>query len=293
MKPKSLQIALVVAVIGIIALVYFSGKNSTEKTVEFQEGASVAPHSDEWGFNIESAIEMELEKPGLSPLITELYPKGENVDTLTWLPVVARAWDSLGHGLFAGYYFEKLALKTGNADHWYFAGQRFFGLSNRTTDTFARRQISNRAIFTLEKTIALNPMNLRAKAELGVSYMENIQKGRSPMMGIGLLREVLQVDSLQVDALYYLGYLSMKSSQFDKAASRFRKLTQLQPDVPMYYDLLANAYAKLGKKEKAMKAMQTMAELLKTEEADKRLDEFSEALNAAPLHEQAAPSSSE
>lgn len=51
----------------------------------------------------------------------------------------------------------------------------------------------------------------------------------NPMQGIFMMREVLEQDPENRDAIYQMGILSMQTGQFDKAIGRFQDLTRLYP----------------------------------------------------------------
>jgi len=277
MTKRLIQIAVVLTVSLLVVIIFLQNKNSAEDTLQVSPDAKL-PNQSNWDYNLQSAIEGELEKDSVAIHFGSLY-QTEGFDSIAWLPVVAKKWDSLGHSLFAGFYFEKLAEKSNDSKDWYSAAVRYFNLVNRTNDTFARRQIGTHAIKSLQKTVELDPENLKAKAELGASYMEIMPVGISPMTGVGLLREVLQQDSNNIDALYYLSYLSMKSGQYEKAVSRLEKLTKLEPEEPAYYEYLANAYLKVGDKENAESSIRKYADLESDDGAKKRALDFIKQLN--------------
>ncbi len=54
-----------------------------------------------------------------------------------------------------------------------------------------------------------------------------VQFGGQPMQGIQLLREVLQEDPNQKDAIYHLGVFSVQSQQWGKGLNRFNHLKEL------------------------------------------------------------------
>lgn len=58
----------------------------------------------------------------------------------------------------------------------------------------------------------------------------DLVNGENPMEGIMQLRELIQKDSTNVDAQYYLGLFSVKSGQNEKAVDRFEKVLALRPD---------------------------------------------------------------
>ncbi|MBI3143322.1 MAG: tetratricopeptide repeat protein [Bacteroidetes bacterium] len=273
------QIVVILAVSLLTLSLYLAGKNSSTGILQLSEGTMPNQESD-WDFNMRSAIAMELEKDSVKSVVGALYPQdAERADPMTWMPQVAQAWDSLGHSLFAGYYFEQLAKHTGSVDYWYKAGFRFFNLVNLTSDTLARRELGAHALEALKATLVLDASNLKAKAELGVLYMELLPDGVTPMTGVGLLMEVLQEDSNHLEALYYMSYLSMKSGQYDKAVKRLKKLVSLVPLEAKYHEYLANAYLQAGKPDKALGSIRRYAELDGRPNAQKRADFFIKQLN--------------
>lgn len=276
MSIKPAQIGIIVAVGLLIGAIYYAGKNSPEGSIEIDGTVKPVDETD-WDYNIGLTIEDLLKVDSIASFMKGVYPKNPSQDSSMWLQSAAKSWDSLGHDLMAGYYYEKLAKKTNLATDWYAAAGRFFSLQNLAPDSFVRSQLADHAIEGLKKTIELEPDNLKAKAELGVSYMEN--PNMPPMMGIGLLREVLQVDPDHTEALYYMGYLSMKSGQYEKAVERLSRLTELHPERPEYYQYLSQAYLQLGDKENAITALQSYIDKESNEEARSTALKLIEQLN--------------
>lgn len=68
------------------------------------------------------------------------------------------------------------------------------------------------------------PGSADAKIERALALME---MGKSPMEGIMLFREVLDEDSMNVKAHFYLGQFSLQSGQMDKAIMRFEKVISI------------------------------------------------------------------
>lgn len=106
-----------------------------------------------------------------------------------------------------------------------------------------------------EQTPEPEPTNeLDAKVAEAVAI---IQSGDGPpMRAIGLLREVITLDSNHLGALYWLGEFSVMSGQFERAIERFEKLHTLQPHNTEYCTKLAQAYAGSGQKEKGVRVLQ-------------------------------------
>ena len=99
-----------------------------------------------------------------------------------------------------------------------------------------------------------------------------INGGGAPMKGIQKLRDVLAADSNHVGAIRQLGFLSMRTNQFEKAIKRFERLLEINPEESQAYFLLGEAYEGLGDKKNAIKAFESFVSLTKNEEAKKAVE---------------------
>lgn len=99
-----------------------------------------------------------------------------------------------------------------------------------------------------------------------------INGGGAPMKGIQMLRDVLAADSNHLGAIRQLGFLSMRTGQYDKAIGRFERLLEINPNESQAYFLLGEAHEGLGDKENAVKAYQSFVDMTKNEEAKKTVE---------------------
>ena len=152
--------------------------------------------------------------------------------------------------LMAVYFKEKAVLKN-TEEAWMQAGDVFF-----KTFRFAESNqhvMIEEAVQSFEKVLAMNPANLKAKTALGVCYVEGAsQLGEMPMKGIGLLMEVLEEDSTNIDALINLGYFSIQSTQYDKALERFNRVLEIDPENAEAFLYLTDLYVQMGEIEKGI-----------------------------------------
>lgn len=65
------------------------------------------------------------------------------------------------------------------------------------------------------------------RVQLGISY---VQGGGAPMVGIGMLKDVLKEDPNNKYALWTLGTFSQQSGQHDKAILRFEDLLNIETE---------------------------------------------------------------
>jgi cytochrome c-type biogenesis protein CcmH/NrfG len=89
----------------------------------------------------------------------------------------------------------------------------------------------------------------------------------SPMQGIILLREVLESDPVNEQAMFNLGILSIQSRQYDKAIERLEKLVSIYPENLQAQFYLGVSYFESGEKQKAKK----LFELVKVKDNDPAL----------------------
>ncbi len=152
--------------------------------------------------------------------------------------------------LMADFFKEKATISQ-TEEAWMQAGDIFF-----KTFRFSNADghvVIEEAIAAYEKALELNPDNLSAKTALGVCYVEGAGAlGEAPMKGIGLLMEVLAVDSNNIDALINLGYFSIQSTQYDKAIERFNKVLEIDPENAEAYLYMTDLYVQMGEIEKGL-----------------------------------------
>ncbi len=152
--------------------------------------------------------------------------------------------------LMADFFKEKAKILQ-SEDAWMQTGDIFFK-TFRFSDADGHVVIEE-AINSYEEVLALNPNNLAAKTALGVCYVEGAGAlGEAPMKGIGLLMEVLAIDSNNIDALINLGYFSIQSTQYDKAIERFNKVLEVDPENAEAYLYMTDLYVQMGDIEKGL-----------------------------------------
>jgi len=95
---------------------------------------------------------------------------------------------------------------------------------------------------------------LDAKVDEAVAI---IQSGEgAPMQAIGMLLEVLKENPDHEKALMWLGNFSMMSGQWEKAVDRFHHLTQIRPEIEMYWLNKSQSLLQMGDTTAAMTSAQ-------------------------------------
>lgn len=94
------------------------------------------------------------------------------------------------------------------------------------------------------------------KNKIAMTYVSS----SNPMRGIAMLREILEQDPQNEDAIYNMGLLSLQSGQYDKAAQRFEQLVRINAQNIQGQFYLGLSYYELGERDKA----RTQFELVKS-----------------------------
>ena len=88
-------------------------------------------------------------------------------------------------------------------------------------------------IITVILIVLLFNLDITQNKEETKGYDTKIQlaiekvKGQNPMEGIMMLKEIVDQDPENVEALFYLGMFSMESGQFEKAVVRFQSILSI------------------------------------------------------------------
>lgn len=164
------------------------------------------------------------------------------------------------NSLGAAYHTYQLFLLTKNNEDLANAAKLYYQAYQNSVVPQNKSVIAQSAAQVIDEYIKTNPGDdvlQTSKVHLAECYVEGMG---AAMQGVPLLREVLAVDSNNVEALFLLGKMSIQSGQLDKAVSRFSRLIELRPDTLEYYLYLAQVFSMQGSPEKAA---QTLAECRK------------------------------
>lgn len=92
----------------------------------------------------------------------------------------------------------------------------------------------------LETTNAQENINKTNSIESALEFLE----GNNPMEGVFMLREILEKEPKNTQALYYLGVLSIQTAQYENAINRFNQIIAIDSsDKKAYLQLgISNYY---------------------------------------------------
>ncbi len=87
---------------------------------------------------------------------------------------------------------------------------------------------------------------------LKLAMAVELVNGPNPMEGIMMLRELVEKDSVNIEAQYWLGVFAVKSGQFERAIERFEKVLRINPNYLAATIDLGGVYLEMSDTEKAM-----------------------------------------
>ncbi len=274
---SKLRIGLIAGAVVLVAAIFLLPKTSPKDQPEKKEEVKA---ENAISFSFEDFISSSKTKIGWDSgnkvSVWEDSIK-KNIASSTSYDSIAKAWDEAKVPGISAWYFEQKAVKTGNEKDWLNAAYRYFDAFKIGKDSLEAAYFTDKAVKTYSKVIELNPDNLDAKTDLGVLYAEGTME---PMKGIMLLREVITADPKHENAQLNLGFLSMKSGQFDKAIERFAKVLEINPARIDMYVYMGEAYVRTGNKEKAIENLKLFKNLSNDQAMIKDVDDYIASLQA-------------
>jgi tetratricopeptide (TPR) repeat protein len=268
----------VVAFCAVLACcIYAFSKKAPAEVLKQKQGAEAKVDTSFSFLDFKTSAKNALDSSSLALLV-----KWESKDDTASLRNLAGFWASLNNAGLSACYLEQLSGLIPNGENWFNTGYRFLVASRATEKQGEKMYFCRKAINAFSSALKVDSSNLEAKANLGVCYVEGSQiLGTQPMQGVGLLKEVLEKDPKNITALINLGYFSIQSGQYDKALERFNLVVAIKPDYLDAYIYLADTYQRMGKKDEAIKVLETLKSKNKNPEVEANVNEFIRELKAS------------
>lgn len=259
-STSKIQVFLIIFILGLIAFIFFYGKNNPVLVLQEDdpEFSQTNYKQEQESFLVKEVLEQAEIDFELSA--SESYQQLKFSDADEAYLNLGHFWDSLEVKILSAYFLLLYADKYPEESTYYNAGIRYMEAKKIAKDQSIYEYAVENAMFALYQTLDYNPANLDARAELAICYIN----GKSQVMkGVGMLREITEANPEHQKALFYLGFLSMRSQQYEKAVERFKKLTEIQPEDPFNYYYLGQAYVELKEYENALEAFNAYSRYVK------------------------------
>ncbi|MEQ8925590.1 MAG: tetratricopeptide repeat protein [Fulvivirga sp.] len=189
-------------------------------------------------------------------------------DSLAELYLAANKYDS------AAKFFEIIAEKQPNRANWLKTGNTYYEAYGFAMDKNKQEMLGSKAQEYFNKVLTQDASDLSTKNKLAMTYLST----SNPMQGIMMLREILETDPKNEEAMFNLGILSMQSGQYDKAVERFSGLVAQYPNNTQAQFFLGVSYLEVGNKEKAKEQFNLVKSLDKDPSVQATVDSYLEDL---------------
>jgi tetratricopeptide (TPR) repeat protein len=236
--------------------------------------------------SISTAGSVAFNLKSLEQKVTDMLPKDKalkldgfkSTSDLAHYDSISALFDEVNQPGLAATYMEQKAKEDNTEKSFINAAYRYFDAFKMADDSIERNYFVQKAIETYSIVLKLNPDNLNAKTDLGICYADGTS---NPMQGIALLREVIQKDPNHENAQLNLGFLSVKSGQYDKALERFQTVLKINPSRIDAYVFMGQTYLQMGKRDEAIKSFETFKSLTDNSKAIAEIDAYLKELKAA------------
>lgn len=270
---KKSQWLLISAVVVAVAGLYFFGDQVGPGPARSAETAS-----DSAAFNIESYKTAALNslpqgaRSYLSSLDSQMNGKGSQADRAGAASRLAAYWkDTVGNPPLHLYYLSAASELVNTEKSLTFAAHSILAYLPYSAASGEQVWLANQGKHLFDQALAINPSNDSTIIGLGGCIMYGATSSEGPMAGILKVREVAEKDSSNLFAQYMLGVGGMVSRQYDKAAERFRKVAQAQPDNLEVWFKLAEAYEQAGNTADAIACYETIDKKVNIPELKKEI----------------------
>lgn len=176
-------------------------------------------------------------------LLQKSIEKNSGNDTLKiqYLKRLSGKWYEYGYPIVSAIYAQEVAGIENKPEAWAIAGSTAFIALGEADNDLDRKYARAAAIKSYESAVSLAPDELSFKVNLAMTYVEAPPQG-NPMKGVLMLLEMDEKYPDEPLILKTLAELGIRTGQYQKAANRLVKVTQLNPDDRRAWCLLVEAY---------------------------------------------------
>lgn len=272
---KKGQIVLISSALLLFAQLSFLPKNNVDN-----DGGVVANKKEDNPVTSEKALEEHLEIPSeakkeLDSLVLLHKQTVANETTGNYIPQIVNVYIKFNRFDSAAQFVESTLDENSDWDNRKLVGDLYYDAFTYAVKADKSEQMAKKARYFYEDLLKEEPDSLNLQVKIGMTLVSS----ENPMQGILKIREVLDKQPNNRLALLNLGILSMKSGQFDKAIGRFQKLLELDSSDVLAQFYLGISYFESNEHENAhkifnqIKAQTTDPNILQTvDEYLKKLD---------------------
>ncbi len=263
-NTRTLQITVVVCSIILFVLLFIANKKPVKKAEDIAE--KTTSQVVDTKVYVDALISAMPEKDK-----KEFETLDKKATDTTGINAVVDFFNTKKLPVASCFYYQKKAEKINTAKIWCDAGNRFFYSVGFVKDKNQSQSLYQSAMVCYNKALAIKPSYNAAKIQLASCYVEG---STDPMKGIGMLKEVEQADSTNIQVQMVLGAFAVKSGQFDKAEARYQKVLKINPAYLEAYLFLADVYEKKGEKSKTIETLEKYVALTPDKEIREQIKKY-------------------
>lgn len=282
-KSTRNQLLLITAGVLVGVLIFLAPDRLSNDSAEDDDHHTSEPHNHEHEHQAESNASTEqlsidsLDQLFLSSKMEQLKLAIDDKDKLEVYDSLILFSKRRNYPPLVASYSEQKAQLINTEEEWMTAGDNYFKAFRLSKNT--DKTMISKAIESYEKVSEINDNNLSAKTAIGVAYVEGAAAmGVMPMKGIGLLKEVLEEDPENIDALTNLGYFSIQSGQYEKAIERFETILTIDSTNAEAYIYLTDIYLSQDNQEKGIQTLTKYKTLVNDPLVSQQVDEYIEEI---------------
>ncbi len=280
-KVKKIQLLLILVGVVLVLGIYLAPRQTSSEEIITEEISMVAKGEHEHEHKVESGKEVDEQVENIpTEILNQLKELEEKASKIEDIESRLALYDSLiaisiknNIPPRVARYSKEKAKTVPTEINWMLAGDNYFKafrLSKNTDQLMVKGAIS-----CYEKVLEMNSDNLDAETAIGVAYVEGAGAlGQMPMKGIGILKEVLNKDPKNINALTNLGYFAIQSGQYEKAIERFNTILTIDPNNAEAYIYLTDIYLSQDNIEKGIETLETYKSLVDDPIAKQQVDDY-------------------
>ncbi len=235
------RIVLVLVSVAIIWLLFLLPKVVVENESQMEETEEQSVEGDPHT-TAPAAL-----RASINSLNAQYLEASENQKSAIFADSLASLYSQAGQFDSAAWFAEKAASFFKDNESLLKAGNRYYDAYTFALDPKKQGEMAEKTRFFLGQVLEAEPDNLGVKTKMAMTYLSS----QNPMQGITMLREVLEVDPYNEEALFNMGMLSIQSGQYERAIERLGELVSNYPNHVQGHLLLGVAYMNTKDKEKA------------------------------------------
>ncbi len=271
---KRLQIIIIILAVLSIAGLYSLPRMVVDNDEDEAPGLGKANIPEENIGNHSPDIPEEV-LPRVQRWKSELISSGEIQNNESALDSLMSVFQEINKYDSAAHYAGAFADRYQEVKHWRKAGDAFYEAFTFAVEEAKSLRLSQEARKYYDKILDSGINDLDVKNNIAMLMVDS----STPMQGIMMLREILAEDPKHEKARLNMGWLSIRSQQFEKGVEHFESLLENHPDNLEGNYYLGVCYLETGQLEKA----KTQLEKVKTMDADPMVqtaaDELLERIN--------------